>query len=88
MFLKYFNIMEIFDYQNAVKSVITNDYTDSDIKIIKRHLNELLKKEVSLKQKIEKETTEFIKSKNKTKNELKALHNDIKEIRNILKVLN
>ena len=88
MFLKYFNIMEIFDYQNAVKSVITNDYTDSDIKIIKRHLNELLKKEVSLKQKIEKETTKFIKSKNKAKNELKALHNDIKEIRNILKVLN
>ena len=77
--------MEAFDFQNAVKSVIDQEYSDSDIKTIKRQLNDLSKKEVALKQKIEKETSEFLKMKNKYKSELKTIHNDIKDIRNILK---
>ena len=75
------------DFQNAIKSVLINEYNDSDIKIIKHKLNELLKKEVSIKQQIEKETSEYVKKKNKSKTDLKIIHNDIKEIRNILKHL-
>lgn len=86
-FLKYFNIMDNIDFQNAVKSVLNKDYSNADIKIIKHQLNDLLKKEVSIKQKIEKETSEFLKTKNKLKNEIKTVQNDIKDIRNILKKL-
>lgn len=79
--------MDNLDFQNAIKSVLINEYNDSDIKIIKHHLNELLKKEVLIRQHMEKETSEYVKKKNKSKTDLKIIHNDIKEIRNILKHL-
>lgn len=77
--------MNDFDFKNAVEAIVKKEYNESNVKAVKRQLSQLLKKEVSIKQKLEKETSEYIKNKHRIKTELNKVHNDIKDIRNLLK---
>jgi uncharacterized protein YueI len=77
--------MEDAIFKTALSAIVSGDYCESDVKIVKAHLSSLNKEELSLKRKIEKETTEFVKNKDKHQNELKSIRGNIKDIRNVLK---
>jgi hypothetical protein len=77
--------MEDAIFKTALAAVISGDYCESDVKIIKEHLNYLNKQESSLKRKIEKETNDFVKNKDKNHTELKTIRSNIKSIKHILK---
>lgn len=77
--------MEDVIFKTALAAVVSEDYCESDIKVIKNHLKVLNEKEHTLKKTIEKETNEFVKNKDKHQNELKTVRGDIKTIKNILK---
>lgn len=77
--------MEASVFKMALAAVTSGEYGESDIKTIKEHLNQLNKQELSLKRRIEKETNNFVKNKDKSQTELKTLRKEIKSIKNILK---
>lgn len=77
--------MEDVVFKTALSAVVSEDYCESDIKIIKKHLKVLNEKEHTLKKTIEKEKNEFVRNKDKHQNELKTVRGDIKTIKNILK---
>ena len=77
--------MEDVIFKTAIAAVTSGDYCESDVKVIKDHLNFLNKEELTLKRKIEKETNEFVKNKDKHQTELKNIRSDIKELKHILK---
>lgn len=77
--------MEDVIFKTALAAVVSEDYCESDIKVIKNHLKVLNEKEHTLKKTIEKETNEFVKNKDKHQSELKTVRGDIKTIKNILK---
>jgi predicted nucleic acid-binding Zn-ribbon protein len=79
--------MEEAVFKTALAAVASGDYCESDIKTLKTQLKTLDKEEHSIKRKIEKETNEFVKNKDKHQTELKNIRNDIKEIKHILKNL-
>lgn len=72
-------------FKTALAAVISDDYCESDVKTLKNHLRFLNDKERLLKKTIEKETTDFVKNKDKHQSELKIIRGDIKTIKNILK---
>lgn len=84
---KTFYIMEEAIFKTALSAVISGDYCESDVKVIKSHLNFLNKQESTLKRTMEKETNDFVKNKDKHQTELKSIRNDIKNIKQILKAL-
>lgn len=77
--------MEASVFKMALAAITSGEYCESDVKTLKEHLNQLNKQEISLKRKIEKETNNFVKNKDKNQTELKTLRKDIKSIKNILK---
>lgn len=72
-------------FKTALAAVISDDYCESDVKTLKNHLRFLNDRERLLKKTIEKETTDFVKNKDKHQSELKIIRGDIKTIKNILK---
>lgn len=81
-------LMENSNFKYSLEAILSGNHTDADIKEIKRKLNELLKEESLIKQQIDKDVNEFRKNKNKSKNNLKNIHKQIKEVKNILKNIN
>jgi hypothetical protein len=77
--------MEDVSFKTALAAVISDDYCESDVKALKNHLRFLNDRERFLKKTIEKETTDFVKNKDKHQSELKIIRGDIKTIKNILK---
>jgi flagellar basal body rod protein FlgB len=77
--------MEDVSFKTALAAVISDDYCESDVKTLKNHLRFLNDRERFLKKTIEKETTDFVKNKDKHQSELKIIRGDIKTIKNILK---
>ena len=78
------NHMETSVFENAVKAAIINKHTTNDVKIIKKQIINLNKKELNLKHQLENETTEFVKKKKKIKSQLKSIDRDIKELKKLL----
>lgn len=77
--------METSLFEDAVYSIANNEYTQKDIKEIKKYLNELIKEEVKLKIKIDDLTSNFLKEKNKIKSDIKTNQTKIKQIKGLLK---
>lgn len=71
-------------FKNALASIISGEYTNTDIKVVKQWLNSLLKKESSLIRQMEKNKNEYSKKKEKNQIELQKLRKDIKDIKKIL----
>lgn len=78
------NHMETSVFENAVKAAIINKHTSNDVKIIKKQIINLNKKELNLKHQLENETNEFVKKKKKIKSQLKSIDRDIKELKKLL----
>lgn len=78
------NHMETSVFENAVKAAIINKHTTNDVKIIKKQIINLNKKELNLKHQLENETNEFVKKKKKIKSQLKSIDRDIKELKKLL----
>lgn len=78
------NHMETSVFENAVKAAIINKHTTNDVKIIKKQITNLNKKELNLKHQLENETNEFVKKKKKIKSQLKSIDRDIKELKKLL----
>lgn len=76
--------MEESIFKMAVASVLSGEYNDSDIKILKEQLNSLNKKELALKRQMEHSKNEYAKNKNKSQKELDILRKDIKSLKCIL----
>lgn len=81
---KNMNHMETSVFENAVKAAIINKHTTNDVKIIKKQIINLYKKELNLKHQLENETNEFVKKKKKIKSKLKSIDKDIKELKKLL----
>jgi hypothetical protein len=79
--------MEESVFKTALAAVSSGDYCESDVKIIKEQLNCYNKQEASLKRKIEKETHDFVKNKDKHQSDLKTIRSNIKTIKQILKTI-
>lgn len=77
--------METSLFEDAVYSIANNEYTQKDIKEIKKYLNELIKEEVKLKIKIDDLTSNFLKEKNKIKSDIKTNQTKIKQIKGLLR---
>lgn len=77
--------METSLFENAVYSIANGEYTQKDIKEIKKYLNELIKEEVKLKIKIDDLTSNFLKEKNKIKSDIKTNQTKIKQIKGLLR---
>ena len=77
--------MEDAIFKTALASISSGDYCESDVKVIKEQLNYFNKQELNLKRQIEKETHDFVKTKEKHQTDLKNIRSNIKTIRNILK---
>ena len=77
--------METSLFEDAVYSIANDEYTQKDIKEIKKYLNELIKEEVKLKIKIDDLTSNFLKEKNKIKSDIKTNQTKIKQIKRLLK---
>lgn len=71
-------------FKNALASIISGEYSNTDIKIVKQWLNSLLKKESSLIRQMEKNKNEYSKKKEKNQAELQKLRKYIKDIKKIL----
>lgn len=77
--------METSLFEDAVYSIANGEYTQKDIKEIKKYLNELIKEEVKLKIKIDDLTSNFLKEKNKIKSDIKTNQTKIKQIKGLLR---
>ena len=77
--------MEEAIFKTALAAVTSGEYCESDIKVIKEQIKCLNKQELALKRKMEKDTNDFVKHKDKNQTELKLIRNDIKSLKNILK---
>lgn len=71
----------------AIAAVVSDEYSDGDIRVIKAHLNRLNKEEAAIKRKMEREALQFARNKGKKQNELKHIRNSIKELRHILRAV-
>ena len=76
--------MEEAIFKTALAAVTSGDYCESDVKVIKEQIKCLSKQELALKRKIEKDTNDFVKHKDKNQAELKTIRSDIKSLKNIL----
>ena len=72
-------------FKTSLSAIVSGEYGETDLKVVKEWLDNLNKKELSLKRKIEKSKNEFVKNKGKTNSELKTVRGEIKTIKNILK---
>ena len=72
-------------FKTSLSAIVSGEYGETDLKVVKEWLDNLNKKELSLKRKIEKSKNEFVKHKGKTNSELKTVRGEIKTIKNILK---
>ena len=57
--------MEEAIFKTALAAVTSGEYCESDIKVIKEQIKCLSKQELTLKRKIEKDTNDFVKHKDK-----------------------
>ena len=74
-------------FKTSLSAIVSGEYGEADIKVAKEWLDDLNKKELSLKRKMEKNKNEFVKNKGKTSNELKTIRNEIKSLKNHLTIL-
>ena len=74
-------------FRTAFAAISSGEYSDADVSIVRQWLEELNKKEATMKRKIEKNKNEFVKTKDKSNSELKLIKTDIKAIKNILKAI-
>lgn len=72
-------------FKTAILAISSGEYSEDDIKVAKQKLDELNKKELSIKRAMEKSKNEFSRKKDKTEIELKTIRSDIKILKNILK---
>lgn len=72
-------------FRSAMAAVSSGIYDETDIKVIKWQLENLNKKELSIKRQMEKNRNDFVKKKNKNETELKTVRNDIRTLKNFLK---
>jgi hypothetical protein len=79
--------MEESVFKTALAAISSGDYCESDVKVIKEQLNCYNKEELALKRKIEKETNDFVKNKDKHHSDLKTIRSNIKTLKHILKDL-
>ena len=79
--------MEESNFVEAVAAISSGEYSENDLLIVKRRLNELNKKELALKRKMEKDKNAFVKSKGKNTTQLKAIRKDIKDLKIVLNSL-
>lgn len=79
--------MEDAIFKTALAAVMSDDFCEKDVKVIKGYLKELNEKERHIKRAMEKETNEFVKNKDKHQSELKIIRGNIKEIKHILKTI-
>lgn len=80
--------METFLFEEAVRAIANGEYSNEDIKNVKKYLKDLNKKELEIRLRMDELSSNYTKSKNKCKNELKNIHNNIKQVKNILKNIN
>lgn len=74
-------------FKTAFLAISSGEYGEDDVVVTKKWLDELNKKELSIKRKMEQSRNEFSKKKNKTETELKTVRRDIKQIQSILKTI-
>ena len=79
--------MEESNFVEAVAAISSGEYSENDLLIVKRRLNELNKEELALKRKMEKDKNAFVKSKGKNTTQLKAIRKDIKDLKIVLNSL-
>ena len=79
------HIMDESVFRTAISAILSGDYTESDVNIAKQWLEELNKKELSIKRSLEKSKNEFSRKKNKTEAQLKTVRSDIKQLKIVLK---
>lgn len=69
----------------AIAAILAGEFSENDAKIVKDRLNELSKKELAIKRKMEKDKNAFVKAKGKSNSELKSIRKDIKDLKIVLK---
>lgn len=79
--------MDEMTFKAAMAAIVSGEYSNEDLRIVKDWLNILNKKEIALKHDMEKIKNEFVKKKDKSTTQLKEIHGNIKQIKNILKNL-
>ena len=72
-------------FKDAVASILSGEFDESDVKTVKSQMDTLIEKEKVLKRKMEKAKNDFVKGKGKSESELKSIRADIKSIKNMLK---
>ena len=69
----------------AIAAISSGEYGENDVVVARHWLDELNRKELFIKRKMEENKNEFSKKKNKTETELKAIRHDIKQMRSVMK---
>jgi hypothetical protein len=82
--IKYF-IMDESILKSAIAAISSGEYGEDDVVVAKHWLDELNKKELSVKRKMEQAKNEFSKKKSKNEFELKAIRHDIKQMKSVMK---
>ena len=85
LFIVKHHIMDESVLKSAIAAISSGEYGEDDIVVAKHWLDELNKKELSIKRKMEQTKNEFSKKKNKTEIELKAIRHDIKQMKSVMK---
>ena len=77
--------MEETIFKEAVAALNNGNYSESDVRVVREWLQNLNKKELTIKRAIERMRNEFVRQKEKSNSELKTVRSDIKSIQNLLK---
>ena len=72
-------------FKSAIAAISSNEFSEEDVKTVKKWLETLKTKENAIKRKIEQEKNTFVKNKSKNNSKLKEIKSEIKTIKNILK---
>ena len=77
--------MENHALQVAIAAVISDDYSESDVRTIRHEIEILNREERSLKRHMERETNQFVRNKDRNQSNLRRIRNAIKELKLLIR---
>lgn len=77
--------MENHALQVAIAAVVSDEFSESDVRTIRHEIEILNREEHSLRRRMERDTNQFVRNKDRNQSNLRRIRNAIRELKLLIK---
>lgn len=77
--------MENHALQVAIAAVVSDEFSESDVRTIRHEIENLNREEHTLRRRMERETNQFVRNKDRNQSNLRRIRNAIRELKLLIK---